>query len=226
MISNFRESSTISEKMPEPAVEKLRRAALERLDPKTSAVVVVDMQYEFVEPASTIAAEDPSGAIEGAVRLLELARAVDVPVVHVITVHRLGEIDYGRQLEIEPFHCIDGSHGAEIVESLRPVGHEPVVVKRRYDGFFATDLRLVLTELGIESLLFAGVCTELCVAATAHHAKSLDFRVFFVREGLAGLTPSRHEAGLHALEPYIGYVVELSDVAQRFHAVLGPSVSA
>jgi biuret amidohydrolase len=201
--------------MPEPAADELRARALEHVEPATSAVVVVDMQYDFVDPASAIAAEAAEGAVLGAAELLALARDSGTPVVHVITLHRPGRQDYGRQLEIEPEHCVEGSRGAEIVEQLRPARDEAVVAKRRYDGFFQTDLRLVLEELHVENLLFVGVCTELCVAATAHHAKSLDYRVFFVRDGLAGLTPERHEAGLRCADPYLGFVVTLADLTQR-----------
>jgi biuret amidohydrolase len=226
IITDFRESSTISEEMPEPPSQELRRQALERLTPETSSVVVIDMQYDFVDPASTIAAEAAADAVDGAARLLTLARASDVPVVHVVTLHRPGRADYGRQLEIEPTHCIEGTRGAQIVEPLTPAELEPVVAKRRYDGFFETDLRLVLAGIAIENLLFAGVCTELCVAATAHHAKSLDYRVFFVRDCLAGLTPERHEAGLRCFEPYVGYVIELSDVVSRFGTPVDRAVPA
>jgi isochorismate hydrolase len=56
------------------------------------------------------------------------------------------------------------------------------------------------------------------VAATAHHAKSLDYRLFFVRDALAGLTPERHEAGLRCFEPYLGFVVTLSELRPRLEA--------
>lgn len=208
--------------MPEPPVAVFRSQALDHIEPRTSATVVVDVQYDFVDPSSPIAAEDTGGAVAdavaGAVELLQLARQTGTPVVHVVTRHRPGRVDYGRQLELEPPHCVEGTRGAEIVDELRPAPGEPVVAKRRYDGFFETELRLVLGELHVDNLLFAGVCTELCVAATAHHAKSLDYRIFFVRDALAGLTPERHEAGLRCFEPYLGFVVTLSELRPRLAA--------
>ncbi len=128
-----------------------------------------------------------------------MAREAGVRVVHVNERHRPSGVDYGIQLEVEPPHCVEGTRGAEIVDELAARDDEPLVVKRRYDGFFDTDLRAILQVWEIENLLFTGVCTELCVASTAYQAKSLDYRNFFIRECLAGATIETHEAGLTVL---------------------------
>jgi nicotinamidase-related amidase len=195
--------------------DELRARALARLNRDDTAVVVVDMQHDFVDPDAPLGAEGATEIIESIAELLALARESGVKIVHINERHRPSGVDYGIQLEVEPPHCVEGTRGAEIVDELAVRDDEPLVVKRRYDGFFDTDLRAILQSWGIKNLLFAGVCTELCVASTAYQAKSLDYRNFFVRECLAGATAETHKAGLLCFEPYIGYVIGLEDAHER-----------
>ena len=83
-------------------------------------------------------------------------------------------------------------------------------------------MRSILQGWGVKNLLLTGVATEVCIASTAYQAKSLDYRNFFVRECLAGVTFDTHEASLRCFEPYIGYVVGVDDVRAR----LGVPVAA
>jgi biuret amidohydrolase len=198
--------------------DELRERALGRLTRDDTAVIVVDMQHDFVDPDAPLAAEGATDIIGDIAELLGVARATGVRVVHVNEMHRASGVDYGIQLEVEPPHCVEGTRGAEIVDELAPRADEPLIVKRRYDGFFDTDLRGILESWGIKNLLLTGVCTELCVASTAYSAKSLDYRNFFVRECLAGATAETHEAGLLCFEPFIGYVIGLGDVRERLGA--------
>jgi biuret amidohydrolase len=204
--------------------DELRARALARLGRENTAVVVVDMQHDFVDPAAPLAAEGATDIVSPIAELLEMARESGVRVVHVNERHRPSGVDYGIQLEVEPPHCVEGTRGAEIVDGLAVREDEPLVVKRRYDGFFDTDLRAILQGWEIENLLFTGVCTELCVASTAYQAKSLDYRNFFVRECLAGATTETHEAGLLCFEPFIGYVIGLGDAKERL-AIEAPTLA-
>jgi biuret amidohydrolase len=203
-----------------PPANELRTRALKRVAPGNTAVIVVDMEYDFVDPSAPLAAEGAEEIIPAISGLLEAAHDAGIPVIYIVERHRPGEWDYGIQLEVEPLHCVEGTRGAEIVKELEPRPEEPLIVKRRYDGFFETELRLLLKDLGVKNLFFTGVCTELCVASTAYHAKSLDYRNFFVRECLAGVTKETHEAGLLCFEPFIGYVVSLEDARSRLLGAL------
>jgi nicotinamidase-related amidase len=140
--------------------DELRARALARLSRENTAVVVVDMQHDFVDPAAPLAAEGATDIVGPIAELLEMARGSGVRVVHVNERHRPSGVDYGIQLEVEPPHCVEGTRGAEIVDELAAHDDEPLVVKRRYDGFFDTDLRAILQGWEIENLLFTGVCTE------------------------------------------------------------------
>jgi nicotinamidase-related amidase len=203
-------------------LDELRSEALTRLTAADSAVLVVDMTHDFVDPDAPLAAEGAMSIAPEIRRLLDSARECRVHVVHINERHRRSGVDYGLQSELEPPHCVEGTLGAEIITPLEPHDDEPLVIKRRYDGFFETDLRSILQGWGVKNLLLTGVATEVCIASTAYQAKSLDYRNFFVRECLAGVTLDTHEASLRCFEPYIGYVVGVDDVRAR----LGVPVAA
>jgi nicotinamidase-related amidase len=98
-------------------------------------------------------------------------------------------------------HCVEGGTGIEIVDGLTPEPSDIVIRgKRRYDAFLGTDLDIVLRLRGIENLVVAGVCTDVCVSATVQHARNLDYRCLVLRDATAGTSPQRHEAALLCLE--------------------------
>lgn len=182
------------------------------LDRARTAVLVIDMQRDFIDPGAPI--ETPGGrAIVPAInRLTARARALGLPVVFTQEMHRADRSDFGIELEFEPPHCFEGTPGMDLVAELdvRP-GDYRVTGKRRYDAFLGTDLETLLRNRGIENLLVAGVCTDICVASTVQHARNADFRCVIVRDCVAGTTPERHEAALLCLGHVFGYVASLAE---------------
>jgi nicotinamidase-related amidase len=88
--------------------------------------------------------------------------------------------------------------------------------KRRYDAFLGTDLDLALRVRGVENLLVTGVCTDICVISTVHHARNLDYRCFVLSDAVAGTTPQRHEAALACMEHVFGYVGTTAQIVPAF----------
>jgi nicotinamidase-related amidase len=91
-------------------------------------------------------------------------------------------------------------------------GDYRILNKRRYDAFLGTDLETLLRNQGIENLLVAGVCTDICVTSTVQHARNLDFRCYVLRDCVAGTSVERHEAALLCLSHVFGYVLTLAEV--------------
>jgi nicotinamidase-related amidase len=75
---------------------------------------------------------------------------------------------------------------------------------RRDDAFLGTDLEMLLRNRGIENLLVAGGCTDICVPLTVQHARNLDFRCYVLRDCIAGTSVERHEAALLCLSHVVG----------------------
>ena len=183
------------------------------IDPERTAVLVIDMQRDFLDPGAPI--ETPGGrAIIPAInRLTARARALGIPVVFTQEMHRADKSDFGIELQFEPPHCLEGTPGMELAERLEvaPTDYR-IMGKRRYDAFLGTDLETLLRGLRAENLIVAGVCTDVCVTSTVQHARNLDFRCVVPRECVAGTAPERHEAALLCLGHVFGYVVSLPEV--------------
>ena len=121
------------------------------------------------------------------------------------------------ELHFEPPHCLEGTPGMDLAAGLGP---EPADVriqrKRRYDAFIGTDLDAALRTRGVENLLVTGVCTDICVISTVYHARNLDYRVFLLRDAVAGTTPARHEAAIACMEHVFAFVGTTAEVAPAF----------
>ena len=183
------------------------------LDPARTAVVVIDMQRDFLDPGAPVATPGGLALIPRINRLTARARALGMPVIFTQEMHRADRSDFGIELEFEPPHCLEGTPGMELAAQLDVVaGDYRILNKRRYDAFLGTDLDTLLRSLRVESLLVAGVCTDICVASTVQHARNLDFRCYILRDCVAGTSAERHEASLLCLSHVFGYVVSLTEV--------------
>ncbi len=83
-----------------------------------------------------------------------------------------------KEFEVFPVHCVRGTSEAEVVDELRPfLKSGRLIRKRRYSGFFETDLERVLREAHPEEVTVVGVCTDICVLHTVADLRNRDYRV-------------------------------------------------
>lgn len=168
------------------------------------ALVVVDIQRGADMPAEIVGIEHMEGAaerIERAERLVAAARASGVPVIFFQEVHRRSGVDFGRELDgAEGVHCVEGEVATELWPTLRPIGGEFHIVKRRYSGFIGTEFDIVLRGLGVSTLVLIGGLTDVCVHYTFADAHQRDFYVRVVEDCVAGSNEARHAASLDAME--------------------------
>lgn len=92
-----------------------------------------------------------------------------------------------------------GSHEAEILEELKPVGDEIVMNKTASGVFSSTNLHYVLGNMGINALFVCGVYTNECVETTVRHACDLGYFVTLIEDACATVTPHLHEASIDTL---------------------------
>jgi ureidoacrylate peracid hydrolase len=198
------------------------------LDPKQAALIVVDMQNDFCDSRGALAAHggDPSMIQEMAPRLqrlLETARTVRLPIVHIRTHHSdwtdsaswLGRHSTNYRM------CFPGSWGADyyagfeprVSEDWDPGGHEYVVTKHRYSGFVGTDLDLVLRSKGIRTVIMTGEATNVCVETTARDAFMRDYHVTFVSDCTAAGAKAAHDATLYTIGKHFGTVLTSQQIA-------------
>ncbi len=95
-------------------------------------------------------------------------------------------------------HSLRGTPGAELIPELHRRPDDHLVPKRRFSGFFKTDLDQTLRTFGVDTVALAGVATPICVTATALDALSHDFRVWIIEDCCAAHRPEDHRAVLDA----------------------------
>ncbi|MDQ6711104.1 MAG: cysteine hydrolase [Candidatus Dormibacteraeota bacterium] len=99
-----------------------------------------------------------------------------------------------REFEVFPVHCVRGTAEAEVVDELRPyLKSGRLIRKRRYSGFFETDLDAVLKALHPDRVTVVGVCTDICVLHTVADLRNRDYRVFVPAEAVATFDAPGHE---------------------------------
>jgi biuret amidohydrolase len=194
-----------------PAVAELRG------DPRRTALLVIDMQNDFLLPGAPVHTPGGLELVPVIAELARQARRLGLPVVFTQEMHRADRSDFGIELAFEPPHCLEGTPGAGVVAGLDPEpGDVRITGKRRYDAFLGTDLDLALRVRGVENLLVAGVCTDICVISTVHHARNLDYRCFVLSDAVAGTTPERHQAALTCMEHVFACVGTVAGVVPAF----------
>ena len=107
-----------------------------------------------------------------------------------------------------------GDPGTAIIPDLAPLPTECVVIKKRYSGFYLTDLELQLRTLGVTYVIVAGVATAFCVRATVQDACYRDFVAVVPRDCVTSDTDEEHEQSLKDIQKGFGQVKSLEEVVR------------
>jgi len=160
---------------------------IDSIDPKRCALIVVDMQNDFLQPGAAL--ETPMGRdiYPNMQRLLAFARQTGMKIVYTLHTHREDGSDMGMFAEVwSPIAkgacLVDGKPGIDVVPELSPEPGELVIKKHRYSGFFGTDLDMILRSANIDTVAVTGVTTENCCHSTARDAMFNGYRVAFLSD--------------------------------------------
>ena len=156
-----------------------------QLDPERTALIVVDMQNDFVSEGGSLVGPDAKDTIPRIQSLLELARGSGMRVVYSQDTHDEGDPEW----KIWPEHARRGTWGWQIVDELAPGGDELIVQKVRYDAFYGTSLDHQLRLWGIDTLVICGTVANICVHYTAASAALRWYRVVIPRDAVSALEP-------------------------------------
>ncbi len=156
-----------------------------RLPAHATAMIVVDMQNDFVKPGGTLTNEAADSMAPRLAQLLERARTQGVRVAYTQDSHTAGDPEWS----IWPEHCRMGTWGWEIIEELKPQPADLICPKNRYDGFYGTWLDHFLTRVWrVEHLVIVGTVANICVLHTAASAGLRWFNIVIPADGIAALT--------------------------------------
>ncbi|SCY75566.1 cysteine hydrolase family protein [Desulfoluna spongiiphila] len=167
---------------------------------KNAALLVIDMQNDFVLPGAPVCVEGALETVPKIRRLLDWFRQARAPVFHVVREYRSDGSDVeanrrGYFLQVGGF-VVPGTRGCEIVEGLGPVDGEYRLVKNRYSGFMQTELDMMLRRLGVTRLVVCGTQYPNCVRATIFDAVALGYGVTLVTDAASARTPEIAEANI------------------------------
>jgi nicotinamidase-related amidase len=214
------------------------------IDLSKSALVIIDMQRDFLEPGGFGAAlgNDVSrlqAAVAPCKSVLGASRQAGILVIHTREGHR-------SDLTDAPPHKVErgdpatrigaagpmgrilvrGEPGHDIVPELYPVDGEPVIDKPGKGAFYQTDLELMLKNRGIDTLFVCGVTTEVCVNTTIREANDRGFRCIALSDCCASYFPEFHEAGLAMIKAQGGIFGSVSGSKQLLSSLAAVGAKA
>lgn len=163
-----------------------------RLDPAKTALIVVDMQNDFVKEGGSLLVPDAEGTIPAIRKLLNMVRKNSMKVVFTQDTHTDGDPEW----DIWPEHVREGSWGWQIVDELQPRDDELVIRKVRYDAFYGTHLDHFLRLWGVDTLLICGTVANICVHYTAASAALRWYDIVISKDATSALDPFDLESSL------------------------------
>jgi ureidoacrylate peracid hydrolase len=189
----------------------------EPLQLRSPALLVLDMQNDFVSADGQLPVWGGPAAIPFIARLIDAFRRAHRPVF------------FTRHLCIEPYKhrktlavmsliaspdtfLRDGHPGADIHEALQPSPDDIVVTKYRYSAFYDTPLGTLLTARNVSELVITGVATNICCDATAHDGFFRGFDVIFTVDGTGGIDEATHLATLRTIQLAYGRLTTVRQV--------------
>ena len=173
------------------------------IDPRKAALIVIDMQNGFIDPASALCVEGAAATVPACSRALDHARELGMPVFHVVreyaedgsdveAVRHAAWHDGGKPVSRA---CVN----PRSLDELAPLAPQPgdrVVVKPRFSAFFNTNLDNVLRRLGVGTVVLIGTTTPNCIRTTCYDALSLDYNVAVIEDCTSSRTPAVQAANI------------------------------
>lgn len=208
----------MTDTLPPPLREKLSRRA---------ALIVIDMQNDFCAEGGYVSklGRDPAPCRAIVPKLGELivaARAAGVPVLWLMADYDPDKIPAAMRVRLTEMGmtetcCAQGTWGAAPF-GVAPAAGESVTIKHCFSGFIGTDLDARLKSLGVETLIFAGVQTNVCVESTLRDAHSYGYVPVLASDCVASHMPAQHEATLVNVRFALGYVTDSAALKDAWRA--------
>jgi len=112
-----------------------------------------------------------------------------------------------KEFDIFPPHCIIDTEGAKLIDELKVMPGEYFIKKKRYSGFYNTNLHEVLASESVDHVYLVGVCTSICVMETVAGLRNRDYPTFVFRRGVADFDREAHNFALKRMEKVLGATI-------------------
>lgn len=187
---------------------------------KKPALLLIDFVEAYFDKDCNLYAgvED---ALASAIRLLDVARAKEIPVFFTNVVYHPSMINGGRFYEkAKPLiNMAEGSKMGAWPKGLKPKPEELVISKQYPSAFFGTSLASTLTAMGVDCVMLTGLSTSGCVRASCVDACSHGFTTFVCSDAVGDRHPGPHEANLFDMQAKYAEVVDEAEATRLFKAV-------
>lgn len=184
------------------------------------AFIILDMLVDFFDPAIWPESDLPALRRQLAQNINACLRECRLSGCPVIWVRQAFSADlsdaFPHMRASGRAYTIRGTPGADILPELETSPEDQTVVKSRFSAFFRTELPGYIEELGVDTVILAGVSTSWCIRSTATDAYQNDLKVILYREGMAGFRAEDHERDLAAMNGYIAKAMGLAEIIQLF----------
>jgi nicotinamidase-related amidase len=197
------------------------------IDPKRTAIVAIDLQHDIVGADGAFAelfhAEvKRTNLIPAAVRLLGEARAGGVKIAYSTGTFQPAYPELVPNIplfsQVAQYGClVDGTAGAAIIDAVAPHGDDVVLTHHRVSCFHGTELDVVLRGAGIDTVVLAGVATNMAVESTARACADLGYRTLVVSDACSTTSETAHNASLASMA-MLGEVVTTDELLATLRA--------
>ncbi|MDM8551939.1 isochorismatase family cysteine hydrolase [Desulfobacterales bacterium HSG2] len=165
---------------------------------KKYALIIVDMQKDFVLPGAPVCVAGAYETIPKIREALDLFREIRWPVFHVFREYRADGSDI-ENIRLKGFleeerYAVPGTEGCEIVDELKPVAGEYRIVKNRFSAFMNTEVDFMLRRLDVRHIVVCGTQYPNCIRTTVFDGVSFGYHVTLLTDATSAQTPEIAEA--------------------------------
>jgi ureidoacrylate peracid hydrolase len=196
-------------------------------------LIVVDVQNGFVSKGGSY---DKLGMNTGEYRkiipavqeLLSFCRSKNIPIFYTEAVREASGIDLllnvhrilprTREERLKIPICVRGTWDADIIDEIKPNDNDHIIIKRRDSAFQDTELRVWLQSVGINTLIFCGVDTSICVETSLRDGFNLGYDVILISDATSSGIKKHYETTLERVHDYYGLVMDLSSLRKMLNA--------
>ena len=192
------------------------------------ALVIVDMQNDFVREGAPMEVPDARATIPQHQRLIAFCREAGFPIIYTRFLAGPGRTlvyEWSPQLELPTLACQRGHlryyadvdktlDCADVIAEIYPEPGDYIIDKYGYGAFHNTNLHDTLRSLGVESLIVTGTVTQICVEETARGAFHHGYKTTVVSDAVSSYFPDLHAATLKNFAHKFGWVSTTDEVLQ------------
>lgn len=200
--------------------------AMWRVNPQKTALLVIDMQNDFVLEGYPMEVPMARRRIPRMQEVIAECRAAGIPVVYtrhiLLDTFNVSPLESTYNPALLSHGMREGTFGSQVVDDLKPEEQDVVVVKHRYDAFHNTRLENVLTSISglreVDTVIIVGTLTEVCCDSTARGAYMRDFKVAFVGDATGALGEEAQAATEKTIGTFFGRVLTTGELVTEIRA--------